>query len=557
MKVHRSPTMKVLLSILLLLLPHLSSGRMGQDVTVTSSPVTVTLSTASPLNPSQPPFPLDWLGVNLDTASLHNGIDLADPYLVRMLRQLSDAANTGTNATTGTNTTTTTPTPPPIALRVGGTASNAAVYSPDGSGTASTIISDATLDALQAFAVATNANIHPFGLRYELDNATGRWSPSLNASALWARCAAANLTRFTAWSLGNELLGEVNVSLYADDYVAFQGAVAGLAPAWAQTVYGPSAAGFPGEGELGPFLAPGPVAALERSGGALSFHAYSFKDCSLDVYLSKAGMERMSYYYDGYTAVAPPGLPLYLEEFATQAGGGCDGLSDRFASSFWFVHALGLAAEAGIARVTRQDLVGWSFNTEVSRYPLVGPPGWVSTARDGGPPTPHPDWFVALLWRQLVGRRALGVEVTADPGGQNGTLAVHALCARGGGQGAVVLVFLNVGTNATSSSSVSLTVLSAAAGGAGGGQQPVPLTPRVEYILTPPGGNVTADAVLLNGAPLEVDGDGNVVGGLPVVGVGVGVGEGVGADPGLVLPPLSVGFVVLEGAGAEGCAAGG
>jgi hypothetical protein len=42
----------------------------------------------------------------------------------------------------------------------------------------------------------------------------------------------------------------------------------------------------------------------------------------------------MDYYYSSYVALrdaVAPGLPLYLEEFATQAGGGCDGLSNRCA----------------------------------------------------------------------------------------------------------------------------------------------------------------------------------------------------------------------------------
>lgn len=247
-------------------------------------------------------------------------------------------------------------------------------------------------------------------------------------------------------------------------------------------------------------------------------------------------MERMDYYLSSYAGlrVLAPGLPLYLEEFATQAGGGCDGLSNRFVSVLWYVHTLGLAGKRGIARVTRQDLVGWSFSSGVSRYTLLGPPGWVSTAADGLP-TPHPDFFATALWRQLVGPAALSAEVAASPD-VNATLGVHAWCAgadAGAPDGAVVLTFIHTGT------------------------APLPLalgeglaaTPRIEWVLTPPGGNLTADAVLLNGEPLAVGPDGALPA-VPVPGAGVPAG---GAP--IVLPPTSAGFLLLPNAGAQACKA--
>jgi hypothetical protein len=482
--------------------------------------VTVAVAAAAPLHP---PFPDGWLGVNLDAASLHNRVDLADPYLRTVTRALWAAANTTA----------------PLVLRVGGTAANAAVYVPDGAGAASTVVSDATLAGLQDFAAAVGATINPFGLPYQT-GADGRWAAGLNASALWAHVGSANLTAFGGWSLGNEIQGDAgfNNTRYNEDYVErFLPAVAALAPAWARAAYGPSAPGFPGEPVEGPFAAAA-GAALAGAGGALSFHAYSFKNCSLPVFLDKAGMERMAYYYGAWGALRDafaPGVPLYLEEFATAAGGGCDGLSNTFASGFWWVHALGLAAGAGVARVTRQDLVGWSFNTGPSHYPLVGPPGWVNRSA-GGAPTPHPDWYTMLLWRQVVGTAVLGVAVSPSPPDVNDTVAVHAFCtARGfaaAPPGAVTLVFFNVHPT----DAVAVVV-------AGG----VPAVPRVEFILTPPGGNATADGVELNGGPWAVGPDGALPA-LPVPGHAV-------SDPTvpLALPPLSYGFVVLADAAAPAC----
>ena len=40
----------------------------------------------------------------------------------------------------------------------------------------------------------------------------------------------------------------------------------------------------------------------------------------------------MDHYYSAFTSLRDrysPRLPVYLEEMATQAGGGCDGLSNR------------------------------------------------------------------------------------------------------------------------------------------------------------------------------------------------------------------------------------
>jgi hypothetical protein len=77
-------------------------------------------------------------------------------------------------------------------------------------------------------------------------------------------------------------------------------------------------------------------------------------------------------------------------------------------------------------QLNRQDIAGWSSETTPSNYgllgetgtvqpccctnltpttttlrtPATGPPGWRSTALDG-PPLPHPDYFLALLFKQV------------------------------------------------------------------------------------------------------------------------------------------------------------
>jgi hypothetical protein len=148
------------------------------------------------------------------------------------------------------------------------------------------------------------------------------------------------------------------VPQYSADYVRFRAAVAAEAPAWAQRIVGPSAAGWPGSPPMQTFL----TATRALQDMSVSIHAYSFGNCSLATYTSKFGIEKMAFYYGQFGAARDafaPSLPVYLEEMATQAGGGCDGLSNRFVSGFWFIHSLGLAGANRVSRVTRQDLAGW------------------------------------------------------------------------------------------------------------------------------------------------------------------------------------------------------
>ena len=483
---------------------------MATNLLAAAAAAVLLVNTSAPLFVTDPAF----LGVNVDSASLTNDIDLSDEILTTLALQLSQAA----------------PAPRPrMHLRVGGSASNGLFYTPDGapgrSAGGGTRVTDASLRALDSFAARAGLQV-TFCLQYQTTR--GRFDPAINATALFSMIARNNLTSFSSFSLGNEIIGKggFDVQQYSADYAVFRYAVAASAPPWAQSIVGPSAAGWPGTPPLQTFLS----ATRALTNMSLSIHAYSFGNCSLDEYMSKAGIERMAYYYSQFAAARDsfaPKMPVYLEEMATQAGGGCDGLSNRFVSGFWFIHALGLAAEMGVSRVTRQDLAGWSFTSGVSHYTLAGPPGWENEQRDG-PPMPHPDYFVALLWRQLVGARVLSASLNASVS-VNSSFAAHTFCAAAGAPGAVVLAYMNLAA----------APLALALGGA------LPAAPRVEFVLESPSGNLTADALLLNGAPLTVDARGRLAA-QPVPGKAVAAG-------GIVIPPQSYGFVVLSAAQAQAC----
>jgi len=106
----------------------------------------------------------------------------------------------------------------------------------------------------------------------------------------------------------------------------------------------------------------------------------------------------------------------------------------------------------------------------------------------------------------------------------NDTFAVHAWCGTKLVSAAgVVLIYINTAEDVVE---LSLSGLEA--------------TPRVEYVLTPPNGNLTADALFLNGESWSVDEQGN----LPVQPV---PGKSIPAGgPGISLPGGSYGFLTFD-----------
>ena len=180
--------------------------------------------------------------------------------------------------------------------------------------------------------------------------------------------------------------------------------------------------------------------------------------------------------------------------------------------------------------MNRQDLAGWSSEGGPSYYALLGQPGWSS-----GPISPHPDYFTALLWKQLVGTLVLQSKLVGGDPTVDATVDAHVWCGTGG---APVVTYFNA--------NVAAVALALPSG--------VPAAPRVEFVLTSGAAGfdpaaLTGDAIFLNGAPLAADAAGALSPPFPFPGRHVAAG-------GLTLPPLSYGFFVLEGAAAAACAAG-
>lgn len=92
-------------------------------------------------------------------------------------------------------------------------------------------------------------------------------------------------------------------------------------------------------------------------------------------------------------------LHVWLGETGPAQCGGEKQLSDRWVSSLWWVAHMGLMAEAGQQVMVRQSLVGGD-------YALLSPVK--------GGYQPNPDYWVGVLWKQLMGTRVLSASVDAE-----------------------------------------------------------------------------------------------------------------------------------------------
>ena len=321
-----------------------------------------------------------------------------------------------------------------------------------------------------------------------------------------------------------------------------------------QAVYGPDACCedrvTPPDSFMRGFAA---AAAAARSVDAVTVHEYPIarlanNSCQPPLFTSKAAFGTIFLGTLQYASWAAPllrqGAPLIVGETATSAHGGCDGLSNRFVAGFTLWFELGTYAELGVAQVNRQDLAGFSSETEPSNYGLLGPPGWSS----GPLGQPHPDYFSLLLFKELAGPRVLSSGFSSDAANASLWWDSHVFCAKGlEATGGIALTFFNM-----QGAPLTLSVPQL---------PPAALAPRTEYMLTssasmpaaaagreadwPP--SLTADAIFLNGAQLATNADGSLPQ-WPIPGRQV-------TDPAqpINVPPWSYGAVIFPAAGAEAC----
>ena len=127
-------------------------------------------------------------------------------------------------------------------------------------------------------------------------------------------------------------------------------------------------------------------------------------------------------------AVTPP-RELWVTEMGGAYNSGRPGVTDAFASTFWFADALGTLALHGTSVVCRQTLIGGHYGLLALGARADG------RNASGAPPRGvSPDLWVARLWRQLVGPIAMAVDAVdsgAEGAGSGGVgpIRAYAACA--------------------------------------------------------------------------------------------------------------------------------
>jgi heparanase 1 len=322
------------------------------------------------------------------------------------------------------------------------------------------------------------------------------------------------------WELGNEinafpaihgLEGRVTAAQYVEDVRAARGLLDELGvDGW---LAGPSSAFWPRAGEINPIYED----FMELGGGAsldlITWHYYPQQSTRCPAASRRAIPETMlnvinlneaaqwAEQVEAARDLHAPGTPVWLGESGHAQCGGQPGVSDTYASGFWWLDQLGLLARRRQGVLIRQTLSG-------SDYGML----------DDVTLEPRPDYWTALLWRRLMGTKVL--DATSA---ESGRMRAWSHCMRGV-PGGVAVAWIHLDRERSGVLEVQ--------GVAGDGAL---------YALTAP--ELTSPTVDLNGETLAL-GEQDA---LPAL-------EGAPMEGNrATVPPTSYGFVVFPQADAAAC----
>ncbi|KAJ3697947.1 hypothetical protein LUZ61_001652 [Rhynchospora tenuis] len=210
----------------------------------------------------------------------------------------------------------------------------------------------------------------------------------------------------------------------------------------------------------------------------------------------------------------PWSTPWIGESGGAFNSGGKD-VSNAFVDSFWYLDQLGMVSVYGHSVFCRQALIG-------GNYALLDPITFV----------PNPDYYSALIWNKLMGRRVLQTTNDGSP-----YFRSYTHCSKNG-QG-VTSLFINYSNSTSSDVSFvgDYNIYSPSSYKEMG--------PREEYHLTPEGGNLKSRVMLLNGQPLKLTSDNQIPELNPLV---------VEGDKTLRIAPYSIAFIRYKNFNAPACA---
>jgi heparanase 1 len=143
--------------------------------------------------------------------------------------------------------------------------------------------------------------------------------------------------------------------------------------------------------------------------------------------LDPSSLDEISRWADDVESKSGRGVPVWMSETGGAQCGGEPGVSDRFASSLWWMDELGVLARRGQPVVVRQTLLG-------SNYGLL----------DDATLSARPDYFASVLYKRLMGRVVLDAHRHA---GGDPFLRVYASCTAeraGKRTGSITLLAINL-----------------------------------------------------------------------------------------------------------------
>ncbi|KAH7839475.1 hypothetical protein Vadar_004631 [Vaccinium darrowii] len=466
-----------------------------------------------------PPQKCDYGTCSWSTASLLN-LDLTDVVLLNAIKAFT-----------------------PLKIRMGGTLQDNVRYQTVGDNTPCTgfavnsgsmygftqgCLPMARWDALNVFFKQAGARII-FGLNALTGRkigsdgtATGAWD-STNAQALMRYTINKGYT-ITGWEFGNELSGSgigasVAADQYAADTVSLQNIVQNLYKGFKlmPMVLGPG-------GFFDSNWFPEYVQKAQNSLQVITQHIYNLgpgvDDHLVDKILDPNYLSSGSGPFSNLQSIlknSGSSTVAWVGEAGGAYNSGHNHVTNAFVFSFWYMDQLGMAASYDTKTYCRQSLIG-------GNYGLLNTTTFV----------PNPDYYSALLFHRLMGRKVLSTSFS----GTN-MIRAYSHCSRK--SKGITLLLINLDGNNTVQVEVSVSnvmqtqalnrntaPLFAKSGG----------VPRQEYHLTAPNGDLHSQTVLLNGKPLTVDSSGDIPPLQPI---------SVNPTQPIIVSPYSIVFVQFPG----------
>ncbi|KAA8532948.1 hypothetical protein F0562_032935 [Nyssa sinensis] len=155
--------------------------------------------------------------------------------------------------------------------------------------------------------------------------------------------------------------------------------------------------------------------------------------------------------------------------------GGKD-VSHTFVNGFWYLDQLGMSSTYNHKVYCRQAFIG-------GNYGLLNTTSFI----------PNPDYYGALLWHRLMGKKVLSVN-------QNGSPYLRAYCHCSKKTDGITLLLINMSNSTT----FEVSVINDLNLYPGQSEKIYSTEQREEYHLTPKDGNIQSDVLLLNGTPLKL-----------------------------------------------------